>query len=74
MVVAFGKLGNGDIFRGFEAVNNMPYFDARRLVTHPVACIDCHNPENDAASHHAPRVLGGHSRLEGGSRNGGSDE
>ena len=45
MVVAFGKLGNGDIFRGFEAVNNMPYFDARKLVTHPVACIDCHNPE-----------------------------
>jgi nitrite reductase (cytochrome c-552) len=22
----------------------MPYFDARKLVQHPVACIDCHDP------------------------------
>ena len=22
----------------------MPYFEARKLVTHPVACIDCHDP------------------------------
>jgi nitrite reductase (cytochrome c-552) len=45
MVVTYNKLGNGDPVKGFEAVNHMPYFDARKLVTHPVACIDCHDPK-----------------------------
>ncbi len=45
MWVAYNKLGNGDIFKGFEAINKMPYFDARKQVSHPVACIDCHNPK-----------------------------
>jgi nitrite reductase (cytochrome c-552) len=40
----YKQLGGGDIFKGFEALNHMPYFDARKLVTHPVACIDCHDP------------------------------
>ena len=26
-------------------MNQMPYVEARKLVTHPVACIDCHDPE-----------------------------
>ena len=26
-------------------MNQMPYAEARKLVTHPVTCIDCHNPE-----------------------------
>ena len=26
-------------------MNQMPYTEARKLVTHPVACIDCHDPE-----------------------------
>jgi nitrite reductase (cytochrome c-552) len=44
MVTTYNKLGNGDTFKGFEAVNHMPYFEARKLVKHPVACIDCHDP------------------------------
>ena len=32
MVITYNKLGNGDIFKGFEAVNHMPYFEARKLV------------------------------------------
>jgi len=44
MVVTYKKLGNGDLFKGFETVNHLPYFEARKLVTHPVACIDCHDP------------------------------
>jgi nitrite reductase (cytochrome c-552) len=31
--------------KGFEAINAMPYAEARKLVTHPVACIDCHDPK-----------------------------
>jgi nitrite reductase (cytochrome c-552) len=40
----YRKLGGGDLFEGFEAMNRMPYAEARKLVEHPVACIDCHDP------------------------------
>ena len=40
----YKRLGEGDLFRGFEAMNRMPYFEARKLVDHPVSCIDCHDP------------------------------
>ena len=43
--VAYKQLGGGDIIKGFEALNKMPYFDARKIVTHPVACIDCHDSQ-----------------------------
>lgn len=43
--VAYKQLGGGDIFKGFEELNKMPYFDARKIVTHPVACIDCHDSQ-----------------------------
>jgi nitrite reductase (cytochrome c-552) len=45
MWTTYNKLGNGDIMKGFEAVNHMPYAEARQLVKHPVACIDCHDPK-----------------------------
>jgi nitrite reductase (cytochrome c-552) len=45
VVVAYKQLGGGDLIRGFEKMNQMPFAEARRLVTHPVACIDCHDPE-----------------------------
>jgi nitrite reductase (cytochrome c-552) len=38
------KLGGGDIVKGFEAMNAMPYAEARTHVKYPVACIDCHDP------------------------------
>jgi nitrite reductase (cytochrome c-552) len=43
--VAYKQLGGGDIFKGFEALNKMPYFEARKAVFHPVACIDCHDSQ-----------------------------
>ena len=43
--LSFKKLGGGDIVKGFEAMNKMPYFEARKLVNHPVACIDCHDSQ-----------------------------
>jgi nitrite reductase (cytochrome c-552) len=43
--VPYKKLGQGDLIRGFEAMNRMPYAEARRLLAHPVACIDCHDPQ-----------------------------
>ena len=44
----FKKLGGGDIIKGFEQMNQMPYFEARKLVAHPVACIDCHDSQTMA--------------------------
>ena len=42
--VPYKKLGGGDLVKGFEAMNQMAYQDARKLVSHPVSCIDCHDP------------------------------
>jgi len=44
VVIPYRKLGNGDPIEGFRKMNAMPYSEARKLVTHPVACIDCHDP------------------------------
>src|SRR5687768_17656391 len=43
--VAYKQLGGGDIAKGFEELNKVPYFEARKTVTHPVACIDCHDSQ-----------------------------
>jgi nitrite reductase (cytochrome c-552) len=44
MVRPYERAGNGDLFAGFARMNPMPYAEARQLVEHPVACIDCHDP------------------------------
>jgi nitrite reductase (cytochrome c-552) len=40
----YKQLGQGDLIQGFEHMNQLPFAEARKLVTHPVACIDCHDP------------------------------
>jgi nitrite reductase (cytochrome c-552) len=42
---AYKRLGNGDIMQGFAVLNKMPYFEARKEVSHPVTCIDCHDSQ-----------------------------
>jgi nitrite reductase (cytochrome c-552) len=44
--VAYKKLGNGDIHKGFDVLNKLPYAEAREKgeIKHPVSCIDCHDP------------------------------
>jgi nitrite reductase (cytochrome c-552) len=39
------EAGNGDLMQGFEAMNQLPFSEARQRVTHPVACIDCHDSQ-----------------------------
>src|SRR5918997_6105703 len=36
LYTTYKKLGEGDLIKGFEKVNQLPYFDARKLVEHPV--------------------------------------
>jgi nitrite reductase (cytochrome c-552) len=33
------------VLKGFELMNPMPYWEARQLVSHPVTCVDCHDPQ-----------------------------
>jgi nitrite reductase (cytochrome c-552) len=51
------------IMKGFERVCAMPYAEARSLVTHPVACIDCHDPETLALRVTRPGFLTGIAQL-----------
>ena len=37
--------GYAQLFRGFEKVSKMPFEQAAKLVSHPAACIDCHEPK-----------------------------
>ncbi len=46
IIPAYRKVGNGDVMKGFEEVCAMPYTEGRKLVDHPIACIDCHDPKN----------------------------
>jgi len=36
--VAMMRAGNGDLQAGFEKINQMPFFEARKGVEHPVSC------------------------------------
>ena len=46
--LAYKKAGDGDLIKGFEKINPMPYMEAKNLVKHPIACIDCHDPKTMA--------------------------
>ncbi|AMV18317.1 Cytochrome c-552 precursor [Planctomyces sp. SH-PL14] len=46
IIPAYRAAGDGDVMKGFEKVCAMPLKDARALVSHPVACIDCHDPQS----------------------------
>jgi nitrite reductase (cytochrome c-552) len=56
---AYKKLGGGDINKGFHELNKIPYTDARKEVTHSVACIDCHNPDTMALRITRPAFIEG---------------
>jgi nitrite reductase (cytochrome c-552) len=59
VVVPYRQLGGGNLIAGFERMNRMPFQEARRLVTHPVACIDCHDPQTMALRVTRPGFLEG---------------
>ena len=68
----YRHVGDGDIQKGFEAVCAMPYEEARslkdddgrELVTHPVACIDCHDPGTMSLRVTRPGFLAGIAALK----------
>jgi len=38
------KLGDGDLTKGFELMNQMPYMEALEHLDGPIGCTDCHEP------------------------------
>jgi len=64
MVTVYNQLGNGDKFRGFQIINHMKYAEARQYAKHPVACIDCRDPQKHAAKSDAVGVHWGNARAE----------
>lgn len=61
---AFKKAGDGDIVKGFEKINPLPYAEARKLVEHPVACIDCHDSQTMALRITRPAFMEGIAALK----------
>ena len=59
IIGVYRKLGGGDLMKGFEQVCAMPFAEARRLVDHPIACIDCHDPKTMAIRVTRPGFLNG---------------
>jgi len=45
VIPAYRKAGDGEVMKGFEKVCAMPLQEARQLVSHPVSCLDCHDPK-----------------------------
>ena len=43
--VPYKQAGGGDLIKGFEHFNQMPFSEAKKSFTHPVSCIDCHDPQ-----------------------------
>lgn len=64
MYTVYLKLGNGDLTKGFEAINHMPYSEARKYAQHPVSCIDCHEPKTMALRITRPAFIEGIRNLK----------
>lgn len=65
MYVPYMEAGDGDLIKGFEKLNPMPYQEALKFVKHPVACIDCHAPDNMQLRVTRPGFIEGMKALKG---------
>jgi len=63
--VPYKKAGDGDLIKGFEKMNQMPYAEARKHVSHPVSCIDCHDPATMQLRVTRPGFLEGIKKVKG---------
>jgi len=64
--VPYRKAGGGDLIRGFEHYNKLPYREARKDFTQPIACIDCHDPRTMALRVTRPGFIEGIRALKAG--------
>lgn len=64
--VPYMKAGGGDLIKGFEHYNPLPYLDVKNDFKHPVACIDCHDPQTMALRVTRPGFMEGIRALKAG--------
>ncbi|GMU92174.1 MAG: cytochrome c-552 [Candidatus Hydrogenedentota bacterium] len=62
--VPYLKAGDGDLIKGFEKMNQMPFSEAKERVEHPVACIDCHDSQTMALRVTRPGFIEGIKALK----------
>src|SRR5215813_11026069 len=58
--------GQAQLLEGLDGVSRMPYDQAAKLVEHPVACLDCHDPKNMALRVTKPAFIRGIAALASG--------
>jgi nitrite reductase (cytochrome c-552) len=56
---AIGVNGYAQLIKGFQLISAMPYQEAAKLVDHPLACIDCHDPQSMQLRITRPAFLAG---------------
>lgn len=61
---AYMRVGEGNLTRGFERMNPLPFFEARQEVAHPVSCVDCHVPATMELRITRPGFLEGIARVK----------
>jgi nitrite reductase (cytochrome c-552) len=64
--VPYREAGGGDLIKGFEHYNRLPYEEARKDFAHPIACIDCHDPSTMALRITRPGFLEGIKAMKAG--------
>ncbi len=62
--VLMKDLGDGDINKGFAAMNATPYNEINTKVDHPVSCIDCHDPQTMELRITRPAFINGMQKLK----------
>jgi nitrite reductase (cytochrome c-552) len=62
--VPYRQAGGGDLIKGFEHYNPMPYSEVRKHFTQPIACIDCHDPRSMALRITRPGFIEGMRALK----------
>ena len=65
MYVPYMRAGDGDLIKGFETLNPMPYFEARKLVQASRGVHRLPRPGQHAAARHAPRLHRRDPRAQG---------
>lgn len=55
----YKELGKGDIMKGFEEMNKIPYKELAHMAKHPVSCIDCHDSSNMSLRVTRPAFMNG---------------
>ncbi len=58
------EMGEGDLFKGFERLNALPFEEAAAKINHPVGCVDCHDSQTMELRITRPGLIEGMATLK----------